>query len=65
MKPAVRRRGTAPDPRMGVAIDLSHRNLRGKGGLLTIGEALAGVGGSTKASPPRFDAMEPTGPDGG
>ncbi len=63
-KHAVWRWGTAPDPGMGVTIELSRRDPRGEGDLLTIGATLAGVRRAAQASPPRLDHVKPAGADG-
>ncbi len=60
-KLAVWSRWTAPDPRMGAAIELASRHARGEGDLGAIGETgetLASIGGAAQESPPGFDEIE-------
>ena len=57
-KLAVWSRWTAPDPRMGAAIELARRHARGEGDLGAIGETLASIGGAAQESPPGFDEIE-------
>jgi hypothetical protein len=60
---AVWSRWTAPDPRMGAAIELASRQARGEGDLGAIGETLTSVGGAAPEAPPGCDEIEPSGPD--
>lgn len=55
---------TSPDPGLSVAVELSGGEAGDVRDIVVVGEALAGVGGATKAPPPRLDEIEPARADG-